>query len=178
MAILDEIVEENLENIQQSLVDKININFQIALDIKAEAETIIDRFDTISTQHINSPTASSNSHTGISTSNPFIDNNYKMSAVQLPHFDGQHEEWPSFADSFQSLIERNPDIRDIQKIGYLKSCLSGSAEEKIRPFKITADNYPIAWTTLREYYGNPLVLITKHVQAIWKGPLIDDKFPE
>ncbi|XP_043499918.1 uncharacterized protein LOC122522696 [Polistes fuscatus] len=44
--------------------------------------------------------------------------------------------------------------------------------------EITADNYPIAWKTLTDYYNDPLILINKHVQAILEGPPINDDFPE
>ncbi|XP_043504625.1 uncharacterized protein LOC122525764 [Polistes fuscatus] len=159
-------------------VTEINANLEIAFEIKAEAELIVERFETISVQSTNSPLASFTSHSGIVTNSPSIENNYRIPAVQLPRFDGQHEEWPSFVDAFLSVIGKNSDLRDIQKFSYLKSCLSGPAAEKIRALEITADNYPIAWKTLTDYYNDPLILINKHVQAILEGPPINDYFPE
>ncbi|XP_043496437.1 uncharacterized protein LOC122520417 [Polistes fuscatus] len=148
IVILKEILEAPPENIEQALFEEINSNLEIAFEIKAEAELVVERFETISVQSTNSAAASLTSHTGIVTNNPSIENNYRIPAVQLPRFDGQHEEWPSFVDAFQSVIGKNSELRDIQKFSYLKSCLSGPAAEKIRTLEITADNYPIAWKNL------------------------------
>ncbi|XP_043498399.1 uncharacterized protein LOC122521621 [Polistes fuscatus] len=157
IVILKEILEAPPENIEQALFEEINAKLEIAFEIKAEAELIVERFETISVQSTNSPAASLISHTGIVAKNPSLEN-YRIPAVQLPRFDGQHEEWPSFV--------------------YLKSCLSGTTAEKIRALEITADNYPIAWKTLTDYYNDPLILINNYVQAILEGPPINDDFPE
>lgn len=176
VAILKEIMEETPENTEEKLVEEINTHFEAVLDIKAETELMIERFESISAQDTNSPAASLISHTGIAASNPSIDNNYGIPVGQLPRFDGRHEEWPSFAEAFQQVIGRNSELRNIEKFSYLKSCLSGQAAEKIRTLEITADNYPIAWKTLTEYYDN-MVLINKHVRAILEGPPIKDNYP-
>ncbi|XP_043485872.1 uncharacterized protein LOC122513530 [Polistes fuscatus] len=178
IVILKEILEAPPENIEQALYEEINANLESAFEIKAKAELVVERFKTISVQSTNSPAASLISHTGIVANNPSIDNNYRILTVQLLWFGGQHEEWPNFVDAFQSVIEKNSELRDIQKFSYLKSCLSGPAAEKIRALEITADNYPIAWKTLTDYYNDPLILINKHVQAILEGPPINDDFPE
>ncbi|XP_043494091.1 uncharacterized protein LOC122518997 [Polistes fuscatus] len=177
IVILKEILEAPPENIEQPLFEEINTKLEIAFEIKAEAELIVERFETISVQSTNSPAASLISHTGIVAKNPSLEN-YRIPAVQLPRFDGQHEEWPSFVYAFQSVIGKNPELRDIQKFSYLKSCLSGTAAEKIHALEITADNYPIAWKTLTDYYNDPLILINNNVQAILEGPPINDDFPE
>ncbi|XP_043504903.1 uncharacterized protein LOC122525925 [Polistes fuscatus] len=160
-----------------TLVDEIHNHVESVIDARAEAELIINRAESVATLDTNAPTTNLLSPVSTTVSNPSVDSIYRVPAVQLPRFDGQHEEWPSFADTFQSVIGDNPAIRDIQKFAYLKSCLSGPAAEKIRVLEITADNYPIAWKTLVECYDNPLILINKHVRAILEGPPIDSEFP-
>ncbi|XP_043498822.1 uncharacterized protein LOC122522080 [Polistes fuscatus] len=162
VAILEELIEKTSGETMGTLVDEIHNH------VEAESVATLDT---------NAPTTNLLSPVSTTVSNPSVDSIYRVPAVQLPRFDGQHEEWPSFADTFQSVIGDNPAIRDIQKFAYLKSCLSGPAAEKIRVLEITADNYPIAWKTLVECYDNPLILINKHVRAILEGPPIDSEFP-
>ncbi|XP_043501597.1 uncharacterized protein LOC122523779 [Polistes fuscatus] len=173
VAILEELIEKTSGETMGTLVDEIHNHVESVIDARAEAELIINRAESVATLDTNAPTTNLLSPVSTTVSNPSVDSIYRVPAVQLPRFDGKHEEWPSFADSFQSVIGDNPAIRDIQKFAYLKSCLSGPAAEKIRVLEITADNYPIAWKTLVECYDNPLILINKHVRAILEGPPID-----
>ncbi|XP_043497161.1 uncharacterized protein LOC122520907 [Polistes fuscatus] len=177
VAILEELIEKTSGETMGTLVDEIHNHVESVIDARAEAELIINRAESVATLDTNAPTTNLLSPVSTTVSNPSVDSIYRVPAVQLPRFDGQHEEWPSFADTFQSVIGDNPAIRDIQKFAYLKSCLSGPAAEKIRVLEITADNYPIAWKTLVECYDNPLILINKHVRAILEGPPIDSEFP-
>ncbi|XP_043496457.1 uncharacterized protein LOC122520461 [Polistes fuscatus] len=177
VAILEDLIEKTSGETMGTLVDEIRNHVESVIDARAEAELIINRAESVATLDTNAPTTNLLSPVSTTVSNPSVDSIYRVPAVQLPRFDGKHEEWPSFADSFQSVIGDNPAIRDIQKFAYLKSCLSGPAAEKIRVLEITADNYPIAWKTLVECYDNPLILINKHVRAILEGPPIDSEFP-
>ncbi|XP_043496423.1 uncharacterized protein LOC122520399 [Polistes fuscatus] len=177
VAILEDLIEKTSGETMGTLVDEIRNHVESVIDARAEAELIINRAESVATLDTNAPTTNLLSPVSTTVSNPSVDSIYRVPAVQLPRFDGKHEEWPSFADSFQSVIGDNPALRDIQKFAYLKSCLSGPAAEKIRVLEITADNYPIAWKTLVECYDNPLILINKHVRAILEGPPIDSEFP-
>ncbi|KAI4482049.1 hypothetical protein M0804_009068 [Polistes exclamans] len=173
---LEDIVEKTSKEAMGTLVDEIFNHIEAVIDAKAEAELIIDRFKLITTQGTNSPATSLLSHVNTTVSNPSVDSSYKIPAVQLPRFDGQHEESPSFADTFQSVIGNNPEHRDIKKFSSLKSCLSEPAAEKIRALEINADSYPVAWKTA-EYNNNQLILVNKHVRDILEGPPIDSESP-
>ena len=54
--------------------------------------------------------------------------NVKLSKLELKSFSGNYEEWQSFWDNFESVVNRNTEISRIQEFPYLKSCAAGAAE--------------------------------------------------
>ena len=57
--------------------------------------------------------------------------NVKLSKLELKSFSGNYEEWQSFWDNFESVVNRNTEISRIQEFTYLKSCVTGAAESAI-----------------------------------------------
>lgn len=57
----------------------------------------------------------------------------------------------SFFDIFNSIINMNPTLSDIQKFQYLKSSIfmTGNASNVIKSLELTNQNYQIAWNLLR-----------------------------
>ncbi|KMQ84650.1 hypothetical protein RF55_17384, partial [Lasius niger] len=41
--------------------------------------------------------------------------------IQLPHFTGKYEDWPAFRDLFQSIIGKDRNLSEVEKLHYLKS---------------------------------------------------------
>ncbi|XP_071578124.1 uncharacterized protein [Temnothorax nylanderi] len=79
--------------------------------------------------------------------------------INLPHFSGAYEDWPSFCDLFQSVIGQNSAISSVERFHYLRSCLKGPAEKLIRSLNVTGDNYDGAWAILGKHYENKRELI-------------------
>ncbi|XP_071580864.1 uncharacterized protein [Temnothorax nylanderi] len=79
--------------------------------------------------------------------------------INLPHFSGAYEDWPSFRDLFQSVIGQNSAISNVERLHYLRSCLKGPAEKLIRSLNVTGDNYGRAWAILGKHYENKRELI-------------------
>ena len=50
-------------------------------------------------------------------------------------------EWPTFIESFETAVDSNRALSNIQKFQYLKGYLSGQAEKSIEGFLLTNDNY-------------------------------------
>ena len=65
----------------------------------------------------------------------------KLPKLELKSFSGNYEEWQSFWDTFESAVNRNTDISRIQKVIYLKSCVTGAGESAITGLPLTEDNY-------------------------------------
>ncbi|XP_071581043.1 uncharacterized protein [Temnothorax nylanderi] len=83
--------------------------------------------------------------------------------IQLPHFSGKYEDWPSFRDLFQSILGKDSATTQVEKLHYLKSCLKGEAELLIRDVPTTGGNYERAWKTLSAYYENKRLLVRAYL---------------
>ncbi|KOC58808.1 hypothetical protein WH47_00052 [Habropoda laboriosa] len=90
--------------------------------------------------------------------------------MHLPKFSGTYDAWPGFADAFKSAVHDNPTFRDVQKLIYLKSCLTGKAAEKVESLETTTANYTVAWNIIERYYNDPSIVINNRVQAFFELP--------
>lgn len=90
----------------------------------------------------------------------------KLPDISLPKFKGDFEEWLEFRDIFESLIHQNTLLSDIEKFFYLRGALEGSAAASIKKIQYTADNYTVAWDTLRERYNNTKKLLHDHLGCL------------
>ncbi|KMQ92410.1 hypothetical protein RF55_7600 [Lasius niger] len=48
--------------------------------------------------------------------------------IQLPHFSGKYEDWPSFRDLFASIISRDNSLTNVKRLHYLKTSLKGGGK--------------------------------------------------
>jgi hypothetical protein len=78
----------------------------------------------------------------------------RLPKITIPTFSGNYSEWTSFRDLFTSLIHKNKDLDDVQKLHYLKGYLVGEAEQLLRHVQITHDNYSACWEKLEKRYNN------------------------
>ena len=92
----------------------------------------------------------------------------KLPKVELKSFSGNFEEWQSFWDTFKSAVNRNTDISRIQKLTYLRSCVTGAVESAIAGLPLTEDNYKTAIDILRDRFGKPQLLISNYMEALLK----------
>lgn len=83
----------------------------------------------------------------------------KLPKINIPHFSGNYNDWNTFHDLYTSLIHGNQTLSNIQKMHYLKTCLTGEAEHLLQHISITDKNYAVAWETLKERYNNRRVII-------------------
>ncbi|XP_047985748.1 uncharacterized protein LOC125225976 [Leguminivora glycinivorella] len=101
----------------------------------------------------------------------------KLPTISLPSFDGSHEHWIAFRDTFSSLVHNSQEISDIQKFHYLKSSLTGSAQLVIDSIEFSTDNYNIAWELLLNRYNNNRLLIHNHVKALFSMQTLQKESP-
>ncbi|XP_011859610.1 PREDICTED: uncharacterized protein LOC105557075 [Vollenhovia emeryi] len=74
--------------------------------------------------------------------------------LRVKSFSGAFEDWPTFRDSFMSIVGKNKSISNIEKYHHLRYSLEGAAEKLIRPLAVIGENYPRAWAMLKEHYEN------------------------
>lgn len=77
-----------------------------------------------------------------------------MPKISIPSFSGGYGEWTGFRDLFISLVHSDKGLDDVQKLHYLKGCLTGEAELLLRQIPITAGNYSVCWEQLEQRYNN------------------------
>ena len=63
----------------------------------------------------------------------------KLPQVNLPHFDGAYYNWLSFRDSYEQMFHFKKDLVDVEKLQYLKTCVSGEAAQLIKHLQTTTD---------------------------------------
>lgn len=96
----------------------------------------------------------------------------RLPAITPPSFTGKLEDWASFIDTFNALFHNNPSLSDVQKLHYLKLSVTGEAANVLRNYKITADNYPVAYQELTNQYENKGLTIQTHIRALLKSPKV------
>lgn len=91
----------------------------------------------------------------------------KLPEIKLPHFDGSIKDWPTFRDSFKSLIDSTPQLSNVDKFSYLVSSLSKEAKRVVEVIEVTSANYSVAWKLLEKRYENKYLLVKSYVNALF-----------
>ncbi|XP_077270176.1 uncharacterized protein LOC143901624 [Temnothorax americanus] len=97
----------------------------------------------------------------------------KLPEASLPQFDGQHENWLSFKNTFIAMIDSQSDLSDVDKLNYLKSALTGEAANKIKILSVEDANYHKAWELLKRAYEVKRILISRHLSLLLNMPVLD-----
>ena len=77
----------------------------------------------------------------------------KLPKLELPKFNGDIKQWQGFWDQFDSSINKNASLTDIEKFNYLKTFLSDSAYSVISGLSLSSENYKEAVKVLNERYS-------------------------
>lgn len=72
----------------------------------------------------------------------------RLPEIPLPTYDGDLRDWITFRDSFTTLLNKWPNLSDIDKMYYLVGSLKGVAAEAVRGIPLSSDNYNLVWSTL------------------------------
>lgn len=83
----------------------------------------------------------------------------KLPEINLPKFNGEADQWLNFKDLFESVVDRNTRLSDVQKLHYLKMYVTGPAAQVIKHLKLGGRSYDMAWELLTRRYDNNKVLI-------------------
>ncbi|XP_067644907.1 uncharacterized protein [Eurosta solidaginis] len=94
-------------------------------------------------------------------------NRSRLPLLTLPKFSGVYTEWTNFFSMFTSVIEKDADITQVDKLQHLRSCLSGAALDTIRSLEINEANYKIAFDLLRKRFDNNRLIFQAHIREIF-----------
>ena len=77
----------------------------------------------------------------------------KLPTLTLSRFDGNPTQWEALWDSFQSTIDTNTELSNIDKLKHLQNSLIGKSVQTLARLQITCENYKEAMELLQKGYG-------------------------
>ncbi|KAK9739808.1 Protein of unknown function (DUF1759) [Popillia japonica] len=87
--------------------------------------------------------------------------------MELSKVNGNVLKWYEFWDQFSSNVyDRN--IKDVDKLLYLRSVLEGEAKKAIEGLEITSAKCKIVTDTLRERYGKTGAIVDAHYVVLYR----------
>lgn len=92
--------------------------------------------------------------------------NVRLPEIKIPNFGGKIDDWVPFRDLFVSLIHSNQQLTAVQKMHYLRASLTDEAARIVSTLDISADDYQVAWSLLKDRFENPNLLIKRHMSAL------------
>ena len=101
----------------------------------------------------------------------------KLPELRLPTFDGTIENWPSFFDSFTSMIDLHEGLTPVQKLHYLRTALTGKAAMCIQSLATTDANYASAIEMLKRKFSCKRRILLRLCEALHNLPKINDDCP-
>ncbi|XP_054725518.1 uncharacterized protein LOC129235611 [Anastrepha obliqua] len=100
-------------------------------------------------------------------------NSSRLPLLTLPKFCGAYTEWTNFYSMFTSIIDKDSDLTNIDKLQHLCSCLSGAALDTVRSLEISNDNYKTALELLQKRFDNKRLIFQAHVREIFGLSKVD-----
>ncbi|XP_015120965.1 uncharacterized protein LOC107043827 [Diachasma alloeum] len=86
--------------------------------------------------------------------------------IEFPKFSGVSKEWRPWRDLFHSLVGNNLEIPGVERMHYLRLCLSNKPLKLISNLPVSEDSFGIAWRILVDRYENKRLLITAHLDQL------------
>lgn len=126
--------------------------------LRADLEDLIEKHSSIEKSHNDSSSCHSEA--------------VRLPAITPPTFNGNLEDWASFIDTFDAIFHNNPLLSDVQRLHYLKLSVTGEAANVLRNYKITAENYQVAYQELTSQYENKGLTIQTHIRALLQSPKV------
>lgn len=98
----------------------------------------------------------------------------KFPSKSLPTFSGKYEDFVSFKNRFQSMVESQKHLTELDKFDYLITALKGSeAENKLNIIIASETAYEEAWKILEKAYGSKRILLAYHLNKLLNLPKIE-----
>ena len=92
----------------------------------------------------------------------------RLPKVEVTKFTGKICEWQELIDCFESAIDKNVSLSDVDKFTYLRGYLEWFAKACIAGFSLTSANYNAALNLLKERYGKRPVIVQAHIDELMR----------
>ncbi|XP_051862861.1 uncharacterized protein LOC127565942 [Drosophila albomicans] len=93
-------------------------------------------------------------------------NRRRLPELKLPTFGGGYTEYASFWSMFESVIDKDNDLDDVEKFQHLLSCLTGPALDAVRSLEISRPNYRVALEILDNRFNNNRLVFQSHIKDL------------
>jgi Protein of unknown function (DUF1759) len=92
----------------------------------------------------------------------------KFPQIKLPEFNGSLDKWIEFRDKFESLVNGNTDLSNIEKFHYLHAAIQLPAGQQnvLQNFALSDAAYEEAWKAVCERYDDKRKLKSQHYSAL------------
>ena len=96
--------------------------------------------------------------------------------LEVKKLSGKIHEWQEFWDNYESAIDSNKNLSDVDKFSYLRGLIEGPAKSAIAGFSLTAANYGAAIALLKKRFGKRNVIQRAHIDELMKvSPLHNER---
>ena len=103
----------------------------------------------------------------------------KLPKLEVRKFGGRSQEWQELWDPFDSAVNQNEGLADVDKFAYLKSLLIEPARSAISGFALTSANYNETIDLLKRRYGKKNAIQKAHIQELMNiKPVSNDRDTE
>ncbi len=149
-----EVFKEELENKKKSLLAASDGTEQEMHRLQQQVQQLMTERRTVGTA------------TGTGSAGSVSTASVHLPKLDIEKFDGHILKWQSFWDSFDSAVNKNVKLNNVEKFNYLRSKLSGDASNAISGLQLSNDNYPIALNLLQKRFGDTQAIINAHYIAL------------
>ena len=104
--------------------------------------------------------------TGVTSSVESKPTKPKLPKLNFPKFKGDVTSFRTFWEIFESAIDKNEGLADIDKFHYLHSLLEGPASRAIQGLALTSANYKTSIEILKQRFGRPQQIISSHMDEL------------
>ncbi|KMQ83371.1 pao retrotransposon peptidase superfamily [Lasius niger] len=102
------------------------------------------------------------------------EDNIKLQNIQIKPFNGILKEYMGFKQQVRIAVEENKNLSEVEKFIYLKSLLSGNANEMIDGLDIKGESFKIALDILEKTYGDRDRIIKFHINSLTQVGKVTD----
>ena len=104
---------------------------------------------------------------------PQASSSSRLPKMALPKFSGKYSEFKNFLSLFETLVDNDKSLPNIEKFNHLMQCLSGEALGTIKAFHLSNENYPKALAALKKVYDNDCLIFLDNISMLFELPRIE-----
>ena len=86
----------------------------------------------------------------------------KLPQLDMPTYNGDRLKWTEFWDTFETTIDQNGSLSEVEKSKYLNSKLTGEAKLAVSGILLSNENYKVAVDILKERFGDQQTVVNSH----------------